>query len=193
MARTSQRILIICEGETEYFYSKDLKSTLPRELQRVISVEIEFDNDSNPNKLLAKAIVKKKKAKKEGNPYTDIWLFFDNDNCGSLDRVFEMSARENFKIAYSSMCIEHWFLLHFENCGQAFLNGNQAKERLKKHWQNYHKTNIRHFTFLKEKLNLAIDRAEMLSKNSNNNGLQIYQQNPYFTIQDLIAAFQNQQ
>lgn len=80
LRRPNRRILILCEGVTEKLYATSLRAELDRRLQRSISVEVTQGDQQNPLDLVREAIVKKKKARKEKNPYDDIWIFFDHDN-----------------------------------------------------------------------------------------------------------------
>lgn len=70
-------------------------------------------------------------ARKERNPYETIWLFFDHDNWPQVRAAFEGIAAEGFEFAITSLCLEHWFILHFENCGRAFQEGQDAERHLK--------------------------------------------------------------
>jgi hypothetical protein len=186
--RPYKRILILCEGITEYLYAKSLQSELPRELQRSISIEIDYNSKNDPKSLSIEARNRKKKAKKERNSYNTIWLFFDNDNWPQLEEAFRIIDSEEFYIAYSSICIEHWFILHFEDCGRSFRNSGEALSHLKLKWPEYHKTKFKHYDELKNNLEAAISRAKIL-RNNIQIDLPLHQQNPYFTIDKLIDFF----
>lgn len=186
--KPNKRILILCEGVTEYLYAKSLQSQLPRNLQRSISIEIDYNSKNDPKSLAEEARKRKRKARKERNSYDSIWLFFDHDNWPQLEAAFRIIDSERFCIAYSSMCIEHWFILHFENCGRSFQDGTEALRFLKTKWPEYHKTKLKHFQLLKSNLNTAIERAKILRKNIQKE-LPKYQRNPYFTIDKLIEFF----
>ena len=187
-SKPNQRILILCEGETEYYYAKALQMELPRDIQRTISIDIDYESKNDPKNLAKEAKNRKEKARRERNPYNSIWLFFDNDNWPQLREAFEIISREDFKIAYSSMCIEHWFILHFENCGRAFMNGEETLTYIKHIWPEYHKTKIKHYDYLKPNIDVAISRAITLRNNLPDDTL-IYEKNPYFTIDSLIDYF----
>ncbi len=186
--KPNKRVLILCEGETEYFYAKALQQNLPRNTQRFVSIEINHGSKSDPKSIAKEAKRKKTKASKERNPYEQIWIFFDNDNWPQLADAFGIIQKEGFKIAYSSMCIEHWFILHFENCGRAFSDGEEAFRHLKKIWPEYHKTKINHYHELSDRLNEAINRARTINKNHTME-IEIYRKNPFFTIGELIDFF----
>ena len=189
--KINQRILILCEGQTEWIYANELKCSLPREIRNSISVEIEHTQGGNPKNLVEKAVIKKRAAIRERNRYNEIWVFFDNDNCQNLDKIFKNLEEENIKFAYTSLCIEHWFILHFERCGRAFQSGEEAQKHLKNIWKDYHKTNIRHYSYLLDKLDTAINNAEVLNKISEKNFNMTHEQNPYFTIPELIKKFKS--
>lgn len=186
--KPNRRILILCEGVTEYLYAKSLQSELPRNLQRSISIEIDYNSRNDPKSLAEEALKRKRKAKKDRNSYDSVWLFFDHDNWPQLEAAFRIVDSEGFCIAYSAMCIEHWFILHFENCGRSFQDGDQALRFLKTKWPAYHKTKLKHYEILKENLDSAIDRAKILRRNIQTD-LPKYQLNPYFTIDKLINFF----
>src|SRR5690606_38128002 len=106
-----------------------------------------------------------KKARKERNTYDTVWLFFDHDNNPRLQAAFEVIAAHGFEIAYTAICFEHWLILHYENCGRAFQNADEAMKYLKKFWPNYHKTKSKAFEELRGKLAVAVERADVLMKN----------------------------
>lgn len=47
--------------------------------------------------------------------YDKRWLVFDFDGRADFVEGIKLALRKGFKVAFSSMCIEYWFLLHFEN------------------------------------------------------------------------------
>jgi hypothetical protein len=186
--KPNKRILILCEGVTEYLYAKSLQSELPRNLQRSISIEIDYNSQNDPKSLAEEARKRKSKAIKERNSFDSIWLFFDHDNWPQLEAAFRIVDSEGFCIAYSAICIEHWFILHFENCGRSFQDGAEALRFLKTKWPEYHKTKLKHYQLLKNYLDTAIERAKTLRRNVQTD-LPKYQRNPYFTIDKLIDFF----
>ena len=186
--KLNKRILILCEGLTEYFYAKALQSELPRSLQRSIAIEIIFNSNNDPRSLATEAKIRKRRAKEERNPYDAIWIFFDNDNWPKLETAFKIIESEKISIAYSSLCIEHWFILHFEDCGRSFQKGTEALNHLKTKWPAYHKTKINHYQEIKHNLEAAIQRAKVLRKTVQLDQ-PIHRRNPYFTIDKLIDFF----
>lgn len=187
--KANKRILILCEGMTEYLYARSMQMELPRTLQRSVSIEVNHAKQQDPKSLALQALKKVIVAKKERNEYNDVWLFFDHDNKPQLKEAFEIIDKQGFHCAYSAMCIEHWFILHFENCGKAFSSGEEAMKYLMKYLPKYHKTKTNAFKELRDKLDLAIDRANLINKNQSED-LAVYQQNPHFTVNALYYYFE---
>lgn len=163
IVKVNQRILILCEGLTEYIYAKALQMELPRPTQRSVSIEIYHSTQNDPLSLAKEATRRVKKARKERNPYDKVWLFFDHDNNPRLQAAFELIAIHDFGIAYTAICFEHWLILHYENCGRAFRNADEAMKYLKKFWPGYHKTKSKAFEELRDKLEVAMERAEVMN------------------------------
>lgn len=182
------RVLILCEGVTEEVYSKALRTAfLPRNLQRTVTVDVVRYKKNDPTSLLKEAKERYKQAKKEKIPYSHVWLFFDHDNSPNLKPAIDEAMREGFKLAFTAISLEYWFILHFEDCGKAFNSGEECLKYLKQHWPNYHKTKINHFVELGNRLTLAIERAERLEKK--NTGVPIAEAQPYTSVHELIAFF----
>ena len=114
-----------------------------------------------------------------------IWIFFDNDNHPKLKEAFDIIEAEGFKFAYSSISIEHWFILHFEDCGRAFRDSKEAIKYLKKHWPEYHKTKINHYALTVDKYSAAKERAiRSRAKYRTESGMNTY--NPYTNVDELV-------
>jgi hypothetical protein len=186
--RINKRILILCEGATEYIYAKSLQMELPRDLQRSVAIEIFYQTQNDPKSLVQEAHRRERNAIKERNAYDTIWLFFDNDNWPQLGEAFTLIYKYGYRIAYTSICIEHWFILHFEHTGRSFNNGEEAVRYLNRLWPQYHKTKVNAFAVLKDRLEAAIERANIINQNQEA-GVAIHERNPYFTLQELISFF----
>lgn len=65
ISKPNKRILILCEGVTEYLYAKSLQSELPRNLQRSISIEIDYNSKNDPKSLAEEARRRKSQKRKE--------------------------------------------------------------------------------------------------------------------------------
>ena len=185
MRTAFKRILILCEGQTEYQYAKALKQELPRAVQRNFEIDIDIHKKNDPLNLAKEAKKRVAKSRRDKNEYDDIWLFFDNDNQKKLKEAFVLIAKEGFRFAYSSISIEYWFILHFEENGRSFRDAKEAIHYLKKLWPEYHKTKINHWALLKNDYNIARDRASKVMKKYENI-TELHILNPYSNIEELI-------
>lgn len=188
MRRINQRILILCEGMSEYLYAKALQQELPRALQHSIAVEIDYTHQNDPLSLAKEALRRSNKAKKERNPYNSVWLFFDHDNSPQLQAALQLVEKHKLQIAYTSICFEHWLILHYENCGRAFQNAHEAIHYLRKFWPGYHKTRSKSFEVLRDRMELAVERANLFIRNQDADQA-LHLRNPHFTIPELIHFF----
>jgi IS30 family transposase len=181
--------LIVCEGQTEYQFALSLKNTLSREQQRGIQIEISYSMNTSAEQVVNEARERVQQAKRDKNPYELVWLFFDHDNQPNLANAFTKIESYGFKTAYSAICIEHWFLLFFEDNRQAFRSSADVIRYLKqRYWPSYHKTKINHYDYLKNNLSIALERTKLI-KQQLDDSQPIYQRNPYFTIDDYIDFF----
>ena len=53
--------------------------------------------------------------KEEKEKYDKKWLVFDADGREDFDEGIKLARKKKFGVAFSNMCIEYWFLLHFYN------------------------------------------------------------------------------
>jgi hypothetical protein len=54
-------------------------------------------------------------SKSKQSEYTERWLVFDCDGHEDFAPAIKRARELGFSVAFSNMCIEYWFLLHFEN------------------------------------------------------------------------------
>lgn len=197
MKQAGLRILILPEGWCEYFYAMALKNELPRDKQRGIGIEIpKPDGKTTALQLLHKALQAQTNAKRERNTYDAIWLFFDHDNQPQLGLFFESLLKTDIKMAYSSLCIEHWFIMHLVDDRSPNTSSAQVIAKLDALWQKhfkqaYHKTKLKHFEILKPYLPQAMQRAEAISRQAEGDGPALAALNPYFTLPAFIRYFRS--
>jgi hypothetical protein len=168
--RLQKRILILCEGVTEKIYLDSLKSTLNRQAQRGIEINIQQSRYSEPIKIISEAKRKKLTAKQEKQPYDAIWLVFDDDNRSNMEKLYSQAQKEGLSIAYNSISIELWFILHFERTAKIFNSAAEAENHLRKYIKNYSKTSPDTFKILSPHYqNVALTNAAWLRKQHNTN------------------------
>lgn len=189
-AVSNRRVLILCEGFTEEIYAKSLRGAyLSRLQQRNVAIEVVRHKKNDPSNLILEAKKRIKEGRRQKQQYTDVWLFFDNDNSPHLNAVFDEIVTYGIHHAYSSISIEFWFLLHFVNVGRAFSSNTECINELKKHWPTYHKTKINHFRELEPYLEIAIERAKSLESKIDLDDLS--NTNPYTSVFKLVEFFKN--
>ncbi len=85
---------------------------------------------------------------KEKAKYKQKWLVFDCDGHEDFAEGIRVARDSGFRVAFSNMCIEYWFMLHFKNHdGSAIpLKGNSHSkaqiEEINKFIRRYNRNNI---------------------------------------------------
>lgn len=189
-----KHILIIPQGWTEYFYANSLKANLlPRDIQRNVTIEIPKPSGKNQAMVLFSLIRnKQKEAIRAQNPFDQIWVVLDNDNQPDIRLFLENAIKHHIKPAYSCICIEHWFILHLEDCRKAFASAKEALNYLQPLWEThlgtpYLKKGQDHYRLLQDKTPVAMERARQIEKYGSDQP--IYKRNPYFTNHHFIDFF----
>lgn len=110
-SKPSQYIIYVEGRNTEDTYIKLLKKSCCKVVPIVkkgdgIGSCVKFVNDSE------KAFTCLSSEKRRS--YKEKWLMFDYDGHEDFSEAIKLARTKGFKVAFSSMCIEYWFLLHFE-------------------------------------------------------------------------------
>ena len=186
-----QRILLLCEGKTEQLYLSGFKNALTREMQRDLDIQIVQSKKSDLKASIDIAINKRKEAKKQGQPFKEIWMVFDDDN-RNLQSSFTELKKEEINIAYSSISLEYWFILHFEQTGKHFLKPEDAYTRLLKFKPEYDKTNPYLWQEFESNYTEATKNANLLRNQKEN--CEMYDSHrckPFTNIDVLIERIKN--
>jgi hypothetical protein len=191
MLSISKRLLIVCEDEKSsklYFESFKRDEKLKRQLSSV-DIEVVHPKDHSPVGLVNEAKLKKKKAKRDRNPYDEVWIVLDKDGHANLDQAL-ITARDNkIRVALSVMCFEYWILLHFERIKKPFTKCDDIISYIKKeHFEHYEK-NINAYTSLKDKIDIALEHAIWLMKQNQNDldrGVKINDLTAYTDVHILV-------
>lgn len=179
-----EKIVILCEGLTEKNYFNAMKEDLG--LPKTIAVNV-IDCKGDVTDIL-------KNAKKDG--FEKIFVVFDHDNFPKRGDVFKLASQKDAVVIFSSICFETWYLLHFKNSTKAFTSEAELEKELKKckGMESYEKNNFKHYSILKDKIAIAKSNAEKirLSVVENNNGVEIYDLNPFTNVDELVVYLENQ-
>lgn len=187
-----KRVLILCEGETESIYFRGLKASETFRMKGAIDVQIKSPGKDALN-LVKEANKAQTNARKEQNPFDQVWVVFDKDQYNKHQQAFELAFRKNIGIAFSSISFEVWFLLHFERTRRAFLSSREVIDHLKaSHLPDFKKTGQDHFKRTRDATQKGIANAQWLREQKaldreRENGA-IYNLNPYITVDELVSA-----
>lgn len=181
----SDRSLILCNGMPEYLYAKSLQMGLPRHLQSSVSV-IQDIHSANSAIASMKAATKMALKAKEGrHPFKKVWVISNRPDLSDT-KVRAILEKENLHAAYCPVCIEQWYMLHFEEYDPNLRCAQDAASKLSELWPRYRKYGTDAYAELADRIPLAIGHAASARD-------QIFEANndlePVFTIQQLITFF----
>lgn len=198
MITISKRILILCEDKKSsklYFESFKKDEKLKRELSSV-DIEVIHPKDHSPVGLVKRAKEKKKKAKRDRNPYDEIWVVLDKDGHANLDQALITAKDNRITIALSVICFEYWILLHFEKTTKPFVKCDEIISYIKKnHFTEYEK-NTNCYMSIRDRVEFAIKNGDWVinqTKNDIERGLKISDLSAYTDVHLLVKKFMNPQ
>ena len=203
------RIYIVCEGtntEPNYFREIAEKPEVFESFAITIYPSEEEKNqglDKQGESIKTDAINLVNIARKYSSDYDEVWAVFDKDGYTKHEEAFENAQKAErgekvVNIAFSSIAIEHWILLHYEQNKMAFNKSEDVTDYLK--GQEYFLDDPKDsetliYSQLKEKTETAIQNAawlrmEMETELQANDG-KIYELNPYVTVDELVKKLLN--
>lgn len=189
--RTNPRILILCDGETEKNYFTAIKQDPDyKRALAALSVDICVAKNRAPSQIVEEAIKRKRKAQQERNDYNHVWVVFDHDNRPNRMEAYQMAMDNKVKVAFSSIAYEYWYLLHFQQVAQYFMDAGSLIKELRKHFPNYQKACQNDFVTLKDKLPTAQKNAVWLRGQTQqhlDDGKHLTELNPFTDVDNLVA------
>lgn len=196
MISIGKRLLIVCEdikSSKLYFESFKRDDKLKRSLSS-ISIEVVHPKDHSPVGLVNECKVKIRKARRDRNPYNEVWIVLDKDGHANLDAALITARDNNIKVALSIVCFEYWILLHFE---QRKLHFNKCDEIIRyvisNHFPDY-KKNANCYLALRDKIDTAISNAEWLNRQNQidiDRGSKIHELTTYTNVHELVKLLLN--
>lgn len=188
------RLLILCEGATERNYFKAMREDEDYTV-RMMATDITILSAKNPTpeQIVKEATKKGKEAKQDQNPYKAIWLVFDHDNHPHRREAYDKAIKDELeiKVAFSAICFETWYLLHFEKSAKAYPNASKLIATLKKYYPSYQKAKQNDFLNLKPHLAKAMANASWLKKRIERDAAHITDSNPWTDVDSLIEYLSN--
>lgn len=198
MISISKRILILSEDEKSskiYFESFKKDEKLKRNLSSV-DIQVVHPKNFDPVGLVSKAKEMKLKAKRDRNPYDEIWIVLDRDGHANIDQAINTAEANKIHVALSVICFEYWILLHYEQTTKSFRKCEDVIHYIRKnHFPNYQKSN-NCYDDLKDKIDLAIKNGYWLDKQLKNDfdrGIKIYELSAYTNVHCLVSKLINPQ
>lgn len=189
-----QRILILCEGESEIKYLKGYQSE-EKNRRKLSGVQIELYQPENfsPYGLLTEAKKKAKEANKEKYAFSQVWIVFDRNGHANIPKTFCEAIDASVNIAFSLISFEYWILLHFEKSKKYYQNCDSLVHYIesKKYITDYCKTN--YYSKIKEHQQTAIENARWLHKQNEsdlNRGTKKYELPAYTNFDELFISLQ---
>ncbi len=187
-----ERVLILCEGETEPIYFSGIKDekmqTNPPAANRIT---IHLTNKNTGRELVKLAKDLKKASETEQNPYDAVWVVIDKDGYTKHPETFNQAKDNAFQIAFSSIAFEYWFLLHFTMTTAADSKADNLIKRLKKAGYKEYDKKGNHYTILKDRTDSAIANARAARKILDIEDTPIYTRNPYTDVDILVEYLMN--
>lgn len=120
--------------------------------------------------------------------YDEGWAVYDKDGHPRHAEAYQLSLTDpGVNIAFTSIAVEHWFLLHFEKNNEAFEKSKDVP--LQKYIPNYsskYKAKQKIFDDTIRHLPTAFRNAAWLRSVSEENAVPFYERNPYVNIDILI-------
>lgn len=191
MISIGKRLLIICEDEKSsklYFAAFKQDEKLKRDLASV-EIDVVHPRDYSPVGLVEEAKLKRQKAKRDRNPYDEIWIVLDKDYHANIGKAFDMAYSNKFKIALSSICFEYWVLLHFEKTCKAFPKCENIISYIRKEYFSDYLKKENAYVDLKDKVSQAIENGKWVVKQNQNDidrGSKLYELDAYTDVHILV-------
>ena len=202
-------IYIACEGtNTERIYleaiakQKDVFERFEIEIYPSKTQQIKALNKEGES-IKTDAINLVKIAREYGSDCDEVWAVFDKDGYTKHEKAFENAKKRGrskkvVNIAFSSIAIEHWILLHYEQNKTAFNKSQDVINYLseKSYFiDNPKDENTPIYSQLQYKTETAIQNAawlrmEMKTEVEANDG-KFYELNPYVTVDELVRKLLN--
>lgn len=183
-----KRILILCEGETEKNYFQAIKEDPDyKKALSAIHPQVVAAKSPTPVQVVREAINRAEKASKENNNYDQVWVVFDHDNHAHREAAYREAEKASCRVAFTAIAFEMWYLLHFVRSARPFRNGVEVMTALRTYYPDYEKAKQNDFANLKPHLATAIDNANWLRIQMQQELKTITDYNPWTDVDVLVV------
>lgn len=172
-----------------YLYAKAMQQALPRKLRPAVSVEACCFEENVLDNLKMNAGKRRAEARRDRTPFDVIWLLFDQQP-GAFQQSL-LGEQHDVRFAYAPVCLERWFLLHFE-AESNVVDAETATADLRRFWPEYKRGKVDAYGELLSRMPIAIQRAnDFCSWDSYQVSVELLGPPPLFTIQKLLEHYKN--
>lgn len=182
-SRHRRRVLICCEdSKSSADYLRCFKID-----QRRVEVQV-VGTGMNTDSLVQTAIKSLNKARKNKEPYSQVWCVFDRDSfpMKNYARAFELALSNNIRTAWTNEAFEFWYLLHFDYFDSAISRKEYAK-KLSERGLMYDKADRDVYNKIMANQQTAIRNAKRLERYWNNSGCRYPErENPSTNMHKLV-------
>lgn len=159
------RVLIVCEGETEEKYFKGLVRS---HQLNTANIRIPSNTAGASPRNVVEFAIKEYNLTKD---YDRVYCVIDKDEHSQYREALDVVKRKKLKKSHSIHaipsvpCFEFWILLHFKMTTRSFYNSPgppcmQVIKELKQYMPEYEKASITLFDLTRDRLNDAVQHAE---------------------------------
>ncbi|MGE4314221.1 MAG: RloB family protein [Pseudobdellovibrionaceae bacterium] len=160
--KTYDNFLIVCEGETETFYLREVVDAFGINRKRAKVIPCPDGTDACSIINYADNI-----ASCDLHDFDHVYCVFDGTGCGDLTKAYDLHKSINhssFHLCISSPCFEFWVLCHYENSSKPYSNDAETCKSLQRYIKGYKKPMRGLFELTSDKLPDAISNARSVSK-----------------------------
>lgn len=176
---------ILCDGECEKIYFDAYKKDYLKKIGKTVNVKtVVIGLEKSWKRIINKQI--------KGLPKTDVvWIVIDRDQNQEefLNELENYCKDKKLKLCLNVICLEYWFLIHFENKHPKYIKCDNILSDLKKHIKNYSKDQKQFRSIVpKEFLNderIMYAKRNAKAKRKRYLGVPLVKRNPY-TGMDLV-------
>ncbi|TQR21812.1 RloB family protein [Psychrobacillus vulpis] len=123
--KTSKTIYIFCEGKTEEVYFSKLNQMTKKANVKVVPKEVKMSGLE-----LVEFAVRAEKSKP-----SEVYIVFDKDlnTISKIQKAYALAKKNGFKVHFTNICFELWFLLHYERVNNNPITDSQLYKKMNRH------------------------------------------------------------
>ncbi|MGL5069089.1 MAG: RloB family protein [Sarcina sp.] len=175
------KVLIICQGKTEYNYFNQFRLSIgEKDIRNLPTIKPKVNNES-PKRVVEYAI------KEKTRECLSVWCVFDKDEFKDFEEALRLAKKNDIRCAYSNKDFELWFLYHIKNQSVP-IKDKDCKEIIAKFiGKKYSKVDENLYNYFEKEMKKAINNAKIRHQESMLENINsIYGSEPCTTIYELV-------